>query len=172
MLDKDKDLAERGLVTGSGAASRAETIAVLAARLGLDSLLVSIPRTARALGYAPSTLYGYIAKGAFFLPCRMVNGSPMVVLDDLIDWLASRSGDAMPTAGAVASRVGPRRLAEEFGSPAWRAEVERRAFAKSVAARVEAMRGPAGAGGPKRRGRPPKSKGPNECSAPSSSGGA
>lgn len=62
-------------------------------RMGINTLLVSIPTIARALGYSPATLYGYISRGTFFLPHRVVNGSPMVAVDDLVDWLASRRHD-------------------------------------------------------------------------------
>lgn len=63
-------------------------------RMGINTLMVSIPTIARALGYSPATLYGYISRGTFFLPHRVINGSPMVAIDDLVDWLASRRQDA------------------------------------------------------------------------------
>jgi predicted DNA-binding transcriptional regulator AlpA len=62
-------------------------------RMGINTLMVSIPTIARALGYSPATLYGYISRGTFFLPHRVVNGSPMVAIDDLVDWLTNRTFD-------------------------------------------------------------------------------
>lgn len=63
---------------------------------GIDTMMVSVPKIARALGYSPATLYGYIKSGTFFLPHRLVNGSPMVALDDLLDWVCDKAQDARP----------------------------------------------------------------------------
>jgi predicted DNA-binding transcriptional regulator AlpA len=79
---------------GMSARERNDLFWSLLQRMGINTLLVSIPTIARALGYSPATLYGYISKGTFFLPHRMVNGSPMVAVDDLVSWLSSRRLDA------------------------------------------------------------------------------
>lgn len=69
---------------------------------GIDTMMVSIPKIARAMGYSPATLYGYIKAGRFFLPHRLVNGSPMVALDHLLDWVCDKArevrADAVPLA--------------------------------------------------------------------------
>lgn len=69
---------------------RKERMEALMSRYGIDTVMVSIPKIARAIGYSPATLYGYIKGGSFFLPYRVVNGSPMVAIDDLLEWLCSR----------------------------------------------------------------------------------
>jgi predicted DNA-binding transcriptional regulator AlpA len=68
----------------------------LMARLGLDSALVGVPKLARLLGMGASTLYAYIRVGTFFLPYRLVNGTPMVRVDDVIAWYRD-SGSARST---------------------------------------------------------------------------
>lgn len=75
---------------------RRQQFEVLLAKHGIDTVMVSIPRIARALGYAPATLYGYIKNGDFFLPYRVVQGSPMVAVDDFINWCCSRELEVTP----------------------------------------------------------------------------
>lgn len=76
---------------------RRQQFEVLLAKHGIDTVMVSIPRIARALGYAPATLYGYIKNGDFFLPYRVVQGSPMVAVDDFINWCCSRELEVTPS---------------------------------------------------------------------------
>lgn len=76
---------------------RRQQFEVLLAKHGIDTVMVSIPRIARALGYAPATLYGYIKNGDFFLPYRVVQGSPMVAVDDFLNWCCSRESEVMPS---------------------------------------------------------------------------
>jgi predicted DNA-binding transcriptional regulator AlpA len=66
--------------------SREAVLALLSSRFQIDALLVPVPKLARALGLSPSTVYAYMRQGTFFLPFRMVNTTPMVRLDDLVDW--------------------------------------------------------------------------------------
>ncbi len=77
-------------------ASRQERFQVLLTRHGIDTAMISIPKVARVLGYAPATLYGYIKAGSFFLPYRVVHGSPMVAADDFLDWCSSRESEVSP----------------------------------------------------------------------------
>lgn len=77
-------------------ASRHERFQLLLTRHGIDTAMISIPRVARVLGYAPATLYGYIKAGSFFLPYRVVQGSPMVAADDFLDWCSSRECEVSP----------------------------------------------------------------------------
>ena len=81
-------------------ASRQERFQFLLARHGIDTAMISIPKVARVLGYAPATLYGYIKAGSFFLPYRVVQGSPMVAADDFLDWCSSRECEVSPQAPA------------------------------------------------------------------------
>lgn len=77
-------------------AIRRERFQLLLTRHGIDTAMISIPKVARVLGYAPATLYGYIKAGSFFLPYRVVNGSPMVAADDFLDWCSSRESEVSP----------------------------------------------------------------------------
>jgi predicted DNA-binding transcriptional regulator AlpA len=115
---------------------RRETIARLVASHGVDTLLVSIPRIARMLGYAPSTLYGYIKAGTFFLPYRLINGSPAIAVDDLVIWLSSRDAEIAPRVLAP-GRGRAAGLSEGRPSPpgdTWRERAKRRALAAASAA--------------------------------------
>ena len=80
--------------------SRRERFQLLLTRHGIDTAMISIPKVARVLGYAPATLYGYIKAGSFFLPYRIVQGSPMVAADDFRDWCSSRECEVSPQAPA------------------------------------------------------------------------
>lgn len=76
--------------------NRHERFQLLLTRHGIDTAMISIPKVARVLGYAPATLYGYIKAGSFFLPYRVVQGSPMVAADDFLDWCSSRESEVSP----------------------------------------------------------------------------
>lgn len=52
----------------------------------ISSLLMPVPEVARLLGVSSSTLYAYIRDGIFFMPYRRVNKTPMVAVDDFVDW--------------------------------------------------------------------------------------
>jgi len=84
------------ICTSPSECERKQQFEVLLAKHGIDTVMVSIPRIARALGYAPATLYGYIKNGDFFLPYRVVQGSPMVAVDDFINWCCSRQLEVTP----------------------------------------------------------------------------
>ena len=75
---------------------RRERFQLLLTRHGIDTAMISIPKVARVLGYAPATLYGYIKTGSFFLPYRVVQGSPIVAADDFLDWCSSRESEVSP----------------------------------------------------------------------------
>jgi hypothetical protein len=79
---------------------KVECLDALMRRFGIDSALIGVPKLARALGMGTSTLYTYMRCGTFFMPYRMVNGTPMVKVDDFIDWYLSSDGDVRPCAAA------------------------------------------------------------------------
>ncbi len=87
-------------------------------RMGINTLMVSIPTIARTLGYSPATLYVYISRGTFFLPHRVVNGSPMVAIDDLVDWLASRRHDASSESNSIGHESASKRSGKKRGNDA------------------------------------------------------
>ena len=64
----------------------------LAKEFGLTAAFVGVAKLAAVLGIAPSTIYGHMRAGRFFLPYRMFNASPMVRVDDLAAWLGSPEG--------------------------------------------------------------------------------
>ncbi len=89
---KDKEQFD-GLPTADRKAACMES---LMRRLGIDSALVGVPKLARAIGLGSSTIYAYMRDGRFFMPYRLVNGTPMVRVDDLVDWYLSPDFDVRP----------------------------------------------------------------------------
>jgi hypothetical protein len=65
-------------------------------RSGVDSVLIGVPKLSRILGIGCSTIYTYMRENRFFLPYRLVNGTPMVKIDDLIEWYVNPAGDISP----------------------------------------------------------------------------
>lgn len=67
----------------------------------IESAFIGVAKLAKILGLAPTTIYGYMRAGKFFIPYRMFNTSPMICIDDLVDWYCSRDdfhfGASMPT---------------------------------------------------------------------------
>lgn len=70
----------------------AEVRARLAADFGIDTIYVGVPKLSRIIGIAPSTIYGYMRRGEFFMPYRMINTTAMIALDDLAEWHCSSEG--------------------------------------------------------------------------------
>lgn len=83
-------------------AKKIECLDVVMRRFGIDSALIGVPKLARTLGMGASTLYTYMRTGTFFMPYRLVNGTPMVKVDDFIDWYLSSGGDVRPGSAAPA----------------------------------------------------------------------
>lgn len=115
--------------------SRLERFQLLLTRHGIDTAMISIPKVARVLGYAPATLYGYIKAGSFFLPYRIVQGSPMVAADDFLDWCSSRECEVTPQAPATQQEESEVDLPETRGR---RSVDERRDDAEKIRAKMEA----------------------------------
>ncbi len=65
--------------------------AMLVAQYNLEAAFVGVPKLARILGCSPTTIWNYIRQGKFFIPYRMINGSPMVTVCDLAHWYCSTS---------------------------------------------------------------------------------
>lgn len=68
----------------------------------IESAFIGVAKLAKILGLAPTTIYGYMRGGNFFIPYRMFNTSPMVCIDDLVDWYCSRD-DMLFGAAATAN---------------------------------------------------------------------
>lgn len=92
--------ADEGLGEEERVARRRETRSRIARDYRIESEYVQIPKLARIVGFAPSTLYGYIRTGSFFLPYRLLNSTVVVSLDDLAAWLCSSDGVVPPRAEA------------------------------------------------------------------------
>lgn len=89
-------------------AARNACMDMLKSRFGIDAALVSVPKLARVLGFARSTLYARIKAGNFFIAHRVVGDAPMVTLDALVDWyLFCAPVSGAPTAGASNPAVEP-----------------------------------------------------------------
>jgi len=58
----------------------------------LESAFIGVPKLAIILGVSPSALWGYIREGKFFMPYRMFNKSPVVCIDDLVEWYCGPEG--------------------------------------------------------------------------------
>lgn len=63
--------------------------ATLRSEFHVTSALLPIKTIAAVIGMCPATLYGYIRSDAFFLPYRRINKTPMVELEDLVEWYCS-----------------------------------------------------------------------------------
>lgn len=98
---EDVDL--QAAVNHSVAAARA----MLVSKYGLDAAFVGVPMLGRILGCSPTTIWGYIRQGKFFIPYRMIQGSPKVSVCDLAAWYCSTAETVSPSkAGRWPSNAG------------------------------------------------------------------
>lgn len=63
----------------------------------ISALFIPVKTVAAVLGLSPSTIYAYIRVGDFFLPYRLINKTPMVALDDLVNWCLQSGSWRQPT---------------------------------------------------------------------------
>ena len=113
--EAERNLAER----------RERAMAMMMREFRIEAALVDVPKLARIVGLASSTLYGYIRAGVFFIPYRLVNGRPLVTLDDLVDWYCSGAG-MEPVSGPAlpdSRPIGRRRAPEPAFTPKTTAEI-------------------------------------------------
>jgi DNA-binding CsgD family transcriptional regulator len=103
------------LGANAGASRRAWVRATLIQEYRLASALIGVPKLALIMGLSPSTIWSHMRQRKFPIPYRMVNTTPMVGIDDLVDWYCARDdlifpaeADAEPTL-----RASPRDEAEE-----------------------------------------------------------
>ena len=80
------------------AARRTHARMALVQQFHLESAFIGVPKLALILGVSPSTVWGYMREGKFFIPYRMFNKSPMVCIDDLVDWYCAPDGVNAPPA--------------------------------------------------------------------------
>lgn len=60
-------------------------------RYGIESRLIQIPVLAKVVGMKKATLYLHAREGYLFIPCRYINKTPLVDVNDLAEWLLLKS---------------------------------------------------------------------------------
>lgn len=65
----------------------------------VEAAFVGVPKLGRILGLAPSTIYGHVRAGVFFIPHRMMNTTTVFLFDDVVDWIC----EEQPTGHALAA---------------------------------------------------------------------
>ena len=86
--------------TGQDQQRSSASLDALLLRSGIDSALIGVPKLSRVLGLGASTIYTYMRENRFFLPYRMVNATPMVKIDDLVDWYLCADAEISPAKSA------------------------------------------------------------------------
>lgn len=81
----------------------------------LSSAFIPVPKLALILGMSPSTIWSHMRQKRFPIPYRVFNTTPMVCIDDLVDWYCGKDDLIFPDEVAA-----PRKSAQE------EAEEERR----------------------------------------------
>lgn len=81
-----------GAVAAAEARRRALVRMTLIQMFHLESAFIGVPKLARILGVTPNTIWSYMRQKKFFIPYRMFNTTPMVCIDDLVEWYCSRDG--------------------------------------------------------------------------------
>lgn len=81
----------------------------------LSSAFIPVPKLALILGMSPSTIWSHMRQKRFPIPYRLFNTTPMVCIDDLVDWYCAKDdlifpGDSRESPGA---RAQPRDEMEE-----------------------------------------------------------
>lgn len=86
---------------------RAELRARLQREFHIAALFIPVKTVASVLGLSPSTIYAYIRTDSFFLPYRLINKTPMIALDDLVEWClrCSTSASQVKTSASLVSNT-------------------------------------------------------------------
>ena len=66
----------------------------------IEAAFIGVPKLARILSLAPSTIYGHVRAGVFFIPHRMMNTTTMFLVDDVVDWMCREPERAQPVVQA------------------------------------------------------------------------
>ncbi|PKV44465.1 hypothetical protein CLU92_1805 [Janthinobacterium sp. 61] len=56
----------------------------------VESAFINVTKLARILGISPSTIWRLIRNRQFFIPYQIFNFTPMVCIDDLVEWYCAR----------------------------------------------------------------------------------
>lgn len=62
----------------------------------LSSAFIPVPKLALILGVSPSTIWSHMRQRKFPIPYRMFNTTPMVCIDDLVDWYCDKDDLIVP----------------------------------------------------------------------------
>jgi hypothetical protein len=90
-----------------GTARKGAVRAALLRDFHIDAAFVGVPKLARILGLAPSTIYAHVRAGVFFIPHRMMNTTTMFLVDDVVDWICREPERAAPSARAQETAQAP-----------------------------------------------------------------
>ena len=106
MAFEGMDDKERGATGDDAREAREERKRVFARmtliqEFGLDSAFIGVPKLARILGLSPNTVWSYMRQGKFFMPYRKFNTSPVVCIDDLVEWYCGRGDLVLPAPDAA-----------------------------------------------------------------------
>jgi len=78
----------------------------------LSSAFIPVPKLAVILGMSPSTIWSHMRQKKFPIPYRVFNTTPMVCIDDLVDWYCAKDDLILPDE-APAPRRSAKQEAEE-----------------------------------------------------------
>lgn len=74
---------------------KSEVVDLLRRRFGIESQLIQLPVLAKIVGVKKATLYLHAREGMLFVPCRYINRTPLVDLDDLAAWYVQSGCSAL-----------------------------------------------------------------------------
>lgn len=89
------------------AARKSAVRAALLRDFHIEAAFVGVPKLARILGLAPSTIYAHVRAGVFFIPHRMMNTTTMFLVDDVVDWICREPDQAQPATAAPEPLASP-----------------------------------------------------------------
>lgn len=79
----------------------------------LSSAFIPVPKLAVILGMSPSTIWSHMRQKKFPIPYRVFNTTPMVCIDDLVDWYCERGNLIFPQEDMPSPRKSPADQARE-----------------------------------------------------------
>ncbi|MGK5063950.1 helix-turn-helix transcriptional regulator [Janthinobacterium sp. LB3P112] len=86
---KDEDAGTLSLAA-TAQAERMRVKLMLVKDFQVQSAFINVTKLASILGISPSTIWRQIRNRQFFIPYQIFNCTPMVCIDDLVEWYCSR----------------------------------------------------------------------------------
>lgn len=102
----------------------------------VQSAFINVTKLAQILGISPSTIWRQMRNRQFFIPYQIFNFTPMVCIDDLIEWYCSRHRLSVQEAAEIEERE---RDEKEETSHARRMKDEARSRARAATIVEDAM---------------------------------